>query len=155
MIKCAWCREEREQPDIWSKNKEPICARCVGKYRYAIEIGAAKGKLEELTKEERRKVSRELNDLEIFHAAMASVQKQEISGVVKGTAYLVVGILLIALITLFIKLTDYFGERSWLAYLIPIGIGFYLVILATRFSWLFKLWQMFRKMQKGGYRING
>ena len=156
MFNCAWCKEERDKPALYSKEQEPICAHCVGKYRYALEIGVAKGKLSDLTKEERRKVSKELsgiNDIETFHSAMITVHKQELFGIVKVAAYIIGTILFIFFVFVFIKLTAYFGERNWLGYLISVGIGFYLIMLITRLSWLFKLWQMVRKMQKGGYKV--
>lgn len=152
MFTCAWCQKEIESPALWSKRKEPLCAFCVGKYRYAVETGIATRGLSDLTKEERRNVSEALHELQVFNSAMHSVERQELSGLPQITAYIIFAVLIIGVITGIGWIINRLGENSLIGYAVAVAIIFIVILASMRIIWLLKFWQIKRR---SGYKSNG
>lgn len=151
MFNCAWCKNETESPAEWSKQKEPICARCVGKYRYALEVGVAKGKLSDLSKEQRRQVSIELEELRVFFKVISMARRQSLGGLPR----IINGLVFIAMVVSFFLVLGWFmnrlGEDSLLFLGGTAGLLCALIIIYFRIRWSLKFWQLKRK---SGYKYS-
>ena len=147
--KCIWCKRVLEHIALYTSLNEPICSRCVGKFRYALEIGVAKGKVEHTIKNERQSIDRALNETHLFYQAMCSVNNQKLTGLMKVINVLIILALIGLMIFMQSYITDYFGENSIIA-LVFIAIGICVtVIVYFRIRWELKHWQLKRK---SGYK---
>ena len=147
--KCAWCKDSTENPALKSKIGETICARCVGKYRYALEVGIAKGKLSDLSKEQRRQVSVELEELRVFYKIIRMAERQSLLGIPKIVNFFVILTLIIILFLVLGWLINRLGEESLLLYVATAGLFCLMIIIYFRIRWSLKFWQLKRK---SGYK---
>lgn len=156
MFQCAWCKKENIDPSAWSEYKEPICNQCEYKYRIAKEQNMFSGKVSELTKEQRREISSNINHLTQFVQAIRLIKKEKLTGKFKVTSNVIAGILIVFL---FVPTTFSDSFNRFLDSLGFIGAFYFYIysvialILFTQINWWLKFLQLRSKAKRIGFSL--
>lgn len=159
MLECVWCKKKMGQE--WSKDKEPLCSECARKYHFGVEQGMTKGRVLELTKEQRREISTRLHDFERFWGTMRSVEREVLTGREKIFSRVSAWTLGITALVLSVVLIEWFsglfmgkiGEviMSIIGNLMLWGFVFFAIFLHSRVVRFLKFRQLKRKVMGAGY----
>jgi len=101
MFKCAWCKKENIDPHRWSKSKELICEDCTYKYDFALRNKLLKENVSDLSKEDRRKISRNLIKIDHIISAFRIIRAEKIKGKFYIINNLVICFFVISLLVLY------------------------------------------------------
>ena len=141
MFQCAWCKKEEIDPWEWSQNKEPLCKDCVDKYNFGLARGMIKGKVSNLSKEQRREISARLHNLIRFRGAINSIDKEILTGRAKTLSLVSAWVLGLLAICAGIISTSWFSDE-FPNMLLVISFIILAIFLQARFKWFLKYRQL-------------
>jgi len=148
MFECAWCKKENISPHKWSKDKEPICKRCSYKYNFAFRNDFIKGKVSDLTKSERRKISTEINYIKRFVEFTRMVRKEKLTGKFEFTRVFIGWLLVISVFVIYVLMGLEYKNTFFSGLFEIIFLLIYTVLIVLVYKKVFRLLQYLQIKKK-------
>lgn len=90
LFPCDWCKELKIKNEGWLNEREPVCLDCKSKCNFGKVTGMIKGKVADLTKEEKKEIRKGLMRMYYFVSVVKRIKNDELAGKFK-TAYHIIG----------------------------------------------------------------
>lgn len=143
LFPCDWCKQIKVTEEEWFNEKEPVCSDCKSKTNFGKKSGMIKGKIVDLTAQEKKEISRGLILIHHFVGTVRRIKASELSGKFKVYHYAVGWLMFLVyfLIPIIFKTDRLDNDYMFLLYSIIYGVvalflhsklGFILKYLQTR-----------------------
>ena len=152
LFPCDWCKELKVTDEEWFNLKEPVCSDCKNKSRFGKHLGMIKGKIVDLTAEEKKEISRGFMRIQHFVGTVRRIKVSKLSGKFKIYYYSIGWLMFIIYFLIPIIFKTEWLNNDYIFLLYSIVYGVVALFLHSKLGFLLKYLQTRDLAKKYGFR---